>query len=417
MLNHLDFGVDRQWINTASPRPKRAPPSALVAFCAAAALSCGVQAHGGQEGASGGVTVVVVTTPSSGAEGSGAASGDNSTASGATSGGSSGEASGASSGGAESGTASTGAATSGLAESGTASTGAASSGALSGISIVINGTAVPKEHVIAYVHLGHSNMAGRADSASMTPCPGSTTCSTVPFASRPYFFMDPDPHGWMFHTNNGFQPADEPLTAGDSGNDVVDIPGQTLPLGGPGTALIKESIALAPDYYFVSLGHGVGSAYCSQFLPGSLYYNDVMAAPLALKGKVTFGAIVIMLGITERHGTQADITGYASCINKLVTAIRTDLSEPNLPLLLTDYEMGATNGVDGCLAPSCPFAQQIIAQIQMVPGLVSNSAIVPTDGLVMLPPPDDHHFNLEGHAVWVQRALAIMQKNGWFPWQ
>jgi hypothetical protein len=239
----------------------------------------------------------------------------------------------------------------------------------------------------------------------------------VPFASRPYFFMDPDPHGWMFHTNNGFQPADEPLTAGDSGNDVVDIPGQTLPLGGPGTALIKESIALAPDYYFVSLGHGVGSAYCSQFLPGSLYYNDVMAAPLALKGKVTFGAIVIMLGITERHGTQADITGYASCINKLVTAIRTDLSEPNLPLLLTDYEMGATNGVDGCLAPSCPFAQQIIAQIQMVPGLVSNSAIVPTDGLVMLPPPDDHHFNLEGHAVWVQRALAIMQKNGWFPWQ
>jgi hypothetical protein len=48
---------------------------------------------------------------------------------------------------------------------------------------------------------------------------------------------------------------------------------------------------------------------------------------------------------------------------------------------------------------------------------VTNSAIVPTDNLAMLPAPDDHHFNLEGHRVWVQRALAIMQQRGWFPWK
>jgi hypothetical protein len=252
-------------------------------------------------------------------------------------------------------------------------------------------------------------MAGRGDS---------------PSTSRPYFFTQTDPHAWMFHTaaGTGFQAALEPFTAGDSGNSVDQIPGQILPLGGPGTALVKEAVALAPDYYFVSLGHGVGSAYCSQFLPGALYYDAVMQAPLALKGKVTFGAIVIMLGITERHGTQADITGYSTCINQLVTAIRTDLGEPNLPLLLSDYEMQAT----GALAPTSAFAQQIIPQIQKVPTVVSNSALVPTvahwptmtdPDLVMLPAPDDHHFNLQGHQEWVRRALLIMQQKGWFPWQ
>ena len=43
---------------------------------------------------------------------------------------------------------------------------------------------------------------------------------------------------------------------------------------------------------------------------------------------MTFAAIVIMLGITERHGTGADISGYSDCINKLVTAIRNDVGRP-----------------------------------------------------------------------------------------
>jgi hypothetical protein len=29
---------------------------------------------------------------------------------------------------------------------------------------------------------------------------------------------------------------------------------------------------------------------------------------------------------------------------------------------------------------------------------------------------DDHHFNLDGHFVWVGRMLMTMQQKGWFPW-
>lgn len=256
----------------------------------------------------------------------------------------------------------------------------------SGVTLDIGGTQVAKENAIAFIHLGHSNMAGRA---------------IGPTATRPYFFTETDPHAWMYHVGKPLQLAQEPYTADD------DLSGT---YGGPGTALVKEAAALAPSKYFVSLGFGKTSAYCSQFLPGSLYYDSVMQAPLAIKDRVTFAAIVIMLGITERHGTAADISGFSSCINQLVTAIRKDVGRPDLPLLISDYEQQAT----GALAVSSAFAQSIIPEIHKIPSVVSNSTLVPTDGLTMQ---DDHHFDFDGHKLWIQRVLQIMKDKGWFPWQ
>jgi hypothetical protein len=255
----------------------------------------------------------------------------------------------------------------------------------SGITITLGNNTVAKEDAIAFIHFGHSNMAGRA---------------IGPTATRPYFFMNPDPHGWMYHVGTPPQPALEPYTA----EDIM-----TTTYGGPGTAIIKEAAALAPSKYFISLGFGKESAYCSQFLPGALYYDSLIAAAKAIKDRVTFGAIIVLLGITERHGTSADITGYSTCINNLVTAVRNDVGRPDLPLLICDYEMTAT----GALAATGTFAQQIIPEIHKIPMVVSNSAIVPTDGLTLQ---DDHHFDFDGHKEYVRRMLQIMKDRGWFPW-
>jgi hypothetical protein len=255
----------------------------------------------------------------------------------------------------------------------------------SGVTIDLGGTPVAKENALAFIHLGHSNMAGRA---------------IGPTATRPYFFTETDPHAWMYHAGQPPALAQEPYTAEDNTSGTY---------GGPGTALVKEAAALAPDKYFISLGYGKESAYCSQFLPGALYYDSVMKAPLAIKDRVTFAAIVIMLGITERHGTSADITGYSGCINQLVTAIRKDVGRPDLPLLITDYEQEAT----GLLAVGQAFPNSIIPEIHKIPMVVSNSALVPTDGLGMQ---DDHHFDFDGHKLWIQRVLQIMKDKGWFPW-
>jgi hypothetical protein len=78
--------------------------------------------------------------------------------------------------------------------------------------------------------------------------------------------------------------------------------------------------------------------------------------------------------------------------------------------LITDYEQLAT----GNLAVNQAFAQSIIPEIHKIPMVVSNSALVPTDGLGMQ---DDHHFNFDGHKVWTGRVLQIMKDKGWFPWQ
>jgi hypothetical protein len=281
--------------------------------------------------------------------------------------------------------------------------GAGGTGALSGITVNIGGTMVPKENAIAFLHFGHSNMAGRG--------------VDLP-ATRPFFFGPPnDPHAWMYHSGMGFQPAVEP-TAGDGGNVV-----NGLVSGGPGTALVKEAVALAPDKYFISVGFGQSSAYCSQFLPGALYYDKVMAGAMELKGMVTWGGIMIYLGITERHGTQADIDNYPQCIAQLVTQIRTDLGEPNLPMALNDYEMGTM----GPLAPgpTNTFYLAIRPKILMVPSVLSNAVIIPTDNPIIpiqiedstATNPDDHHFTLDGHKEYVRRMLATFQSNGWFPWQ
>lgn len=281
----------------------------------------------------------------------------------------------------------------------------------SGMGVMLGATFVPKEKAIAFIHFGHSNMAGRG---------------RAPTTLRSYFLTDVDPRAWMHHMTGskmGFQPALEPFTAGDS----TSLSGMT---GGPGTPLVKEAALRAPGYYFISEGFAQNGSYCRNWVPGTTYYEAAMRGPRTLKGKVTFGAIVIMLGITERHGSAQDIQNYPSCINSIVSMIRTELSEPNLPLLLTDYEMTANNSAGEDLRPTGPFGSQIIPRIHTVPtflsqmhpirsnpptgmGAVTKSALVPTEGLSLL---DDHHFQLDAHKKWTSDLLDIMKEAGWFPW-
>jgi hypothetical protein len=385
----------------------------LALGAAAVGLGCGVSgssttggttsgaAGSGSSGAAGG-TSTAGTNGGAGAGGSGTGAAGDGSVTGAAGSNSSGAAgtppnTGAAGSGAA-GTTGSGGATgaAGVTGTGGATTGAAGAPP-SGITIMIGTTVVPKENAIAFLHFGHSNMAGRG-----VDLPG----------TRQFFFGPPnDPHAWMYHSGKGFQPAVEPNTAGDGGNNI-----NGMVSGGPGTALVKEAAALAPDKYFISVGFGQSSAYCSQFLPGALYYSKVMAGALELKGKVTWAGIMIYLGITERHGTQADIDNYPQCINKLVTQIRADLGEPNLPLMINDYEMNTT----GPLAPGSSFYNAIHPKQLTLPTVVMNSILVPTDTVAIQDDhstTDDHHFSLDGHKEYVRLMLAAMQQKGWFPWQ
>jgi hypothetical protein len=257
-----------------------------------------------------------------------------------------------------------------------------------GPGVTIDGQFVPRARAIVFLHIGHSNMAGRA---------------RTPATLRP-FFEEPDPRLFVYASGGTFQPAKEP-TAPDNKS------GQAL---GPGMAILRSAQAAAPaDTFMISIGHGHSGSYggsCSAFRRGGLFYDLVMGPARELKGKVTFGAIFTMFGQSEHNAPVAEQQAFADCLQGIAGEMRADLGEPALPYIVGGYEMGISRSD---IAPDSDFARPIIAQLQMVPGRVQRSAIIPTDGFPMQ---DDHHFDLAGHKLWAEAGIRLLVENRWAPW-
>src|SRR6185436_7199299 len=234
------------------------------------------------------------------------------------------------------------------------------------------------------VHFGHSNMAGLAQS---------------PQSLRSYFFTT-QPQLWSYQGGGRFVAAKEPTA-----------PDPPVHLGaGPGMAWLRAAAAAAgPDYHFISVARGRGGATTEDYLKGGLYYSTFMDRAVELKGKVTFGGLFIMMGITDRHLPPADQDGFTDRMVKIIADIRADLGEPNLPVLHTDYEVEAT----GELAITAPVGMKFRPQIQKLPMRVANLALIPTDGTPLI---DDHHFDMTGQKLWADRGIQLMIQRGWFPW-
>ena len=207
---------------------------------------------------------------------------------------------------------------------------------------------VPKEHAIAFIHLGHSNMAGRARS---------------PNSSRAFHFQETHPRAWTYHPGNPPELALEPTASDDDG------------FAGPGTALVKEAAMLAAPDQLLHLARlrQFRRPTAPSFCRAALYYDPLIAGALVDQGQGHVRrASSSMLGITERHGTEADRTGFSNCINELVTAIRNDVGAPDLPLLINDYEVEGDRRVRGGLArsrtPSCRRSQDPDVTVQQRAG-------------------------------------------------
>jgi hypothetical protein len=268
-----------------------------------------------------------------------------------------------------------------------ADAGAPGAPAPSGAGVTINGAFVPRERVVVFLHIGHSNMAGRA---------------TGPAAEKPLFY-EKHPQLWSFRDKKWTQ-ASEP-TAPDH---------ETGKSAGPGTALLKAALALAPTKHFVSIGFGMSGStggYCASFKKGGLFYDKVMGPALALKGNVTFGALFTMLGLTDRKPDPGKIqVGLSDCLKQVADDFRRDLGEPELPVIMSDYEMEARGGT---YTPTGELAQVIIKELRLAAMKIPRSLLVPTE---MLPMEDNHHFNLTGHRLWTERAMKLVTGNGWAPW-
>jgi hypothetical protein len=253
----------------------------------------------------------------------------------------------------------------------------------SGLSFVDAGF-LPKDQIVVFLHIGHSNMAGRA---------------TSPPELESYNYSS-DPHLWTYR-GGVWSPAVEPLSPDQN----------TGGRAGPGMSILRSALAMAPDHYMVSIGHGQSGAIggrCPTFRKGGLFYDDAMSRAIELKGSVTFGAIFTMFGISEDY---VDADHFGDCMEGLANEMRGDLGEPELPFMVGDWETGAEteNGTQ-----SAPAAQIIIPQLRALPTRIARSAVIPTEGLPLIPA--DHHYDFVGHKLWAERGLDILRAKGWAPW-
>jgi hypothetical protein len=257
----------------------------------------------------------------------------------------------------------------------------------SGVRVSIAGMSVPKEKAIVFLHIGHSNMAGRA---------------TGPADLHDFEFTT-NPHLWAYAKGGVWRPAVEPLSP-----DSMTLPG----MAGPGMSILRTALAMAPDLYMISIGHGHSGdtgGYCRNFRKGGLFYDIVMGPALELKGKVTFGAIFVMHGIAELKD-KVNVGTFDQCMEGLASDMRGDLQEPNLPFLVGDWEAGAT-GLS--FSPTLPFPMEVMAKLRTAVAIIPRSKLIPTD---MVPMEDDHHYNFAGHKLWAERGFSLMKQAGWTPW-
>jgi hypothetical protein len=255
-----------------------------------------------------------------------------------------------------------------------------------GPGVTIEGMFVPQARAIAIVHFGHSNMLGRA---------------STPEELRP-FFLEPQAGLWSYQGQGRFVAAREPTSPPPNGRAAGRY--------GPGMAILRTLAARAPaGHQFISIGLGVGSATTADFAKGGLYYDTFARRAAELRGKVTFAAIFVMLGITDRHMPAAEQGGFADRMVAIIEALRAELGEPDLPVLHTDYEVESS----GPLAPGNPFPDLVRPLILSLPGRLPNLAIIPTDDITMQ---DDHHFDFAGQKLWAERGVEIMTTRRWLPW-
>jgi hypothetical protein len=281
---------------------------------------------------------------------------------------------------------------------GTTADAAAPPAAPAGGQVAIGGTLVPKEQVLVFIHVGHSNMAGR---------------TTVPVSLRPLSF-EPHPLLWAYGRGGAWRLAREPLSADSMTGSCGGVGCDGLPFGaGPGMSILHAALAVAQGSHVVSIGRGqsgLTGGVCRSFRRGGLLYDDVMGPARELAGKVTFAGVWTMLGLSEVNDAASN-DRFGDCMVGLASDMRADLGEPGLPFLIGDWEAGAR----GDVAPSTPTGQVIIPQLRALPGRIPRSVLIPTDGLP-INPRDGHHYDLTGHKLWAERGIALLRAAGLAPW-
>lgn len=264
----------------------------------------------------------------------------------------------------------------------------------------LGGTEVPREKVVVYLMIGHSNMAGQDFRNS----------DGVAHA-----------RGWNYQWASAktWVPAKETPGAMRNG-----LSGRGS--GGPSMPFLKLMADAHPEHWFGVVSNASLSATCrgentgnnssgmdpedNRYWKGARLYNEILNAAKEIQASVTLGGIVCMLGSVEATRTPESVCRtFSADLAQLARDFRADLGLPQLPFIMGEYEAGST----GSFSPALPLPAIIAAEIKALPAKLPFSATIDSRGIAMF---DDHHYSAKvGQPEFAKRTVAAIHANNWFP--
>ncbi len=249
------------------------------------------------------------------------------------------------------------------------------------MAVVLNGVDVPKERLILFIFVGHSNMTGYGG-----------VMDTVKH-----------PRAWMYNQHNGtYWQACDPIETKRMS------PSPTLPF-------LKKMAELYPEYYFCGLKvTSAGTPMCEHFLRGQAEYQMVLDVINSTKNETTLGGLLGMFGLTE--GISDSLSQRLTVgVMDMLFSFREDFGAHDFPAVFGLFEENADTSV---IPDYFTYSDRIIEQIAAIPGAdtLNRSALTPYEPVPAVMYYDDHHYNKEGYELWSNTAAEILSQNGWDEW-
>ncbi len=244
----------------------------------------------------------------------------------------------------------------------------------------LNGIDVPKEKLIFYFFIGHSNMTGyggKMDTVS-------------------------HPRVWMYSVEKGFWNAHDPIET------IYKSPSPPLPF-------LKKMAEYYPEYHFCGIKitqAGLPMSDC--FLRGKPKYKLLLETIDSLKNKATLGGVLAMFGFVEGISDSLSSRLCEDVIN-MISSFREDFGVSNLPCIFGRYE---ENSDTTNLTDYFKYKDRIKTQIESIPDAdpLHRTALTPYEPVSKEMYFDDHHYNKAGYALWSNTAAEIIKSNAWDYW-
>jgi hypothetical protein len=231
-------------------------------------------------------------------------------------------------------------------------------------------------HLIIFLFIGHSNMQGY--------------CAQMDTVA--------DPHVWAYQPGCGFfNPTDRNFQSGS---------------GSPILPFLKRMARMYPGYNFCGVQHASPCQQAFHLYTEQRHRECLINQINVLKGKGTFGGVLLMHGIVEQ-GYKSSIDSFELSIISLVNFLRHQTDDAFLPVILGKFE---ENGDHKTAPQFYKYQEEIIKKINKLPKLIGNLSLTPYKPIPKELFCDDHHYNAEGYRIWSWDAVTIYKYNGYDTW-